>query len=237
MRAAPTSKRSGATVCSVRSELGRFTATVPASHDLRDFGDPDFVLITFKSQQWTGVLPQFERDPARACRLRHAAKRLAVLVFTRTRRSKASTRAAAILRTIPYERIIGGVVHASGHRSASRVRESKRRHRSIRSANSTASTTRRISELSGAFAQAGLTAPIEPDIRRNIWRKLVNNLALNPVSALTRATVQNDAERSARARAAARHHRRRFDDSASVGRRTRRRCGRASANGRSTSRT
>lgn len=35
-----------------------------------------------------------------------------------------------------------------------------------------------------------MSAPIEPEIRRNIWRKLVNNLALNPVSALTRATVQ-----------------------------------------------
>jgi 2-dehydropantoate 2-reductase len=52
------------------------------------------------------------------------------------------------------------------------------------------STTQRITALSAAFANAGMQAPIEPDIRRNIWRKLVNNLALNPVSALTRATVQ-----------------------------------------------
>lgn len=50
--------------------------------------------------------------------------------------------------------------------------------------------TPRIEALSAAFTAAGMHAPIEPDIRRNIWRKLVNNTALNPVSALTRARVR-----------------------------------------------
>ena len=51
-------------------------------------------------------------------------------------------------------------------------------------------TTERITTLSQAFLNAGMHAPIEADIRRNIWRKLVNNTALNPVSALTRARVR-----------------------------------------------
>ena len=51
------------------------------------------------------------------------------------------------------------------------------------------STSSRITELSGMFERAGMHAPIEPDIRRLVWRKLLGNLALNPISALTRATV------------------------------------------------
>jgi 2-dehydropantoate 2-reductase len=94
-----------------------------------------------------------------------------------------------IRETIPYDRVIGGVVHASGH-----IAEHGRIHQSggmlYPIGELDGSTTERIQKLSQAFANAGMRAPIEPDIRRNIWRKLVNNLALNPVSALTRATVQ-----------------------------------------------
>jgi 2-dehydropantoate 2-reductase len=51
------------------------------------------------------------------------------------------------------------------------------------------SVSDRIVQLSQLFETAGLKAPVEPEIRRNIWRKVMNNAALNPVSALTRATM------------------------------------------------
>jgi 2-dehydropantoate 2-reductase len=52
------------------------------------------------------------------------------------------------------------------------------------------SETARILDLAKLFEDAGLHAPVEPDIRRLVWRKLLGNLALNPVSALTGATVR-----------------------------------------------
>jgi len=172
----------------VSSDLGDFTVPVAASDDLRDFEDLDYVLLTFKSQQWDGVLPQFER----------AISGNAVFVtlqnglpfwYERERALESVDAGGRILQTIPYERIIGGVVHASGHiAEPGYIRQSGGMLYPIGELDG--STTDRIGALAAAFTAAGLSAPIEPDIRRNIWRKLVNNLALNPVSALTRATVQ-----------------------------------------------
>jgi 2-dehydropantoate 2-reductase len=49
--------------------------------------------------------------------------------------------------------------------------------------------TARLSALAEAFAAGGLTARIHPNIREEIWLKLWGNLCLNPISALTRATL------------------------------------------------
>jgi 2-dehydropantoate 2-reductase len=47
----------------------------------------------------------------------------------------------------------------------------------------------RIQRISKLFSNAGLKAPIRPRIRSEIWVKLWGNLAFNPISALTRATL------------------------------------------------
>jgi 2-dehydropantoate 2-reductase len=49
--------------------------------------------------------------------------------------------------------------------------------------------TERIQTLAQTLIRAGLKAPIRPRIRNEIWVKLWGNLAFNPISALTRATL------------------------------------------------
>ena len=49
----------------------------------------------------------------------------------------------------------------------------------------------RIQELAAIFSAAGLKAPIRADMRHDIWVKVLGNAALNPISALTRATLLN----------------------------------------------
>ena len=49
----------------------------------------------------------------------------------------------------------------------------------------------RIEALSQAFIRAGFKAPISKDIRGEIWLKLWGNLSFNPISALTRATLED----------------------------------------------
>lgn len=49
--------------------------------------------------------------------------------------------------------------------------------------------TERIQRVAQLFNHAGLKAPIRPRIRSEIWVKLWGNLAFNPISALTRATL------------------------------------------------
>ena len=47
----------------------------------------------------------------------------------------------------------------------------------------------RTRRIAAAFVAGGLKAPVEPDIRVDIWLKLLGNAAFNPISALTRATL------------------------------------------------
>jgi 2-dehydropantoate 2-reductase len=49
--------------------------------------------------------------------------------------------------------------------------------------------TDRVQRLARALNEAGLKAPIRPRIRAELWVKLWGNLAFNPISALTRATL------------------------------------------------
>lgn len=49
--------------------------------------------------------------------------------------------------------------------------------------------TERIERLSVLMRQAGLKAPVKPRLRDEIWIKLWGNLCLNPISALTHATL------------------------------------------------
>jgi 2-dehydropantoate 2-reductase len=49
--------------------------------------------------------------------------------------------------------------------------------------------TQRVSELSRLFESAGLKSPILDNIRAELWLKLWGNLTFNPISALTRATL------------------------------------------------
>jgi 2-dehydropantoate 2-reductase len=49
--------------------------------------------------------------------------------------------------------------------------------------------TPRIQALAAAFEAGGLKAKINPEIRNDIWLKLWGNLCFNPISALTRATL------------------------------------------------
>jgi 2-dehydropantoate 2-reductase len=51
------------------------------------------------------------------------------------------------------------------------------------------SRSERVLALSELFTAAGLKAPARPDIRSEIWIKLWGNLSVNPISALTRATM------------------------------------------------
>lgn len=172
----------------ITSELGEFSVRVPASDDLRDF-DPEYVLVTFKSHHWDGVLPQFSRAIESGASIVTFQNGLPFWYFEHHALESVDP-GGDVLRAIPYRRIIGGVVHASG-----RIPEPGFIAHSggvlYPIGELDGSETDRVRALAQAFEAAGLQAPVEPNIRRNIWRKLVNNVALNQVSALTRATVRS----------------------------------------------
>jgi 2-dehydropantoate 2-reductase len=51
------------------------------------------------------------------------------------------------------------------------------------------SESERCARISAAFVTGGLKCPVEQRLRDQIWLKLIGNVAFNPVTALTRATL------------------------------------------------
>ena len=53
------------------------------------------------------------------------------------------------------------------------------------------SKTARVAALAELFARAGFKSPVLSDVRTEIWMKLWGNLTFNPLSALSRATLED----------------------------------------------
>jgi 2-dehydropantoate 2-reductase len=172
----------------IESVLGNFEARVAAASDLREFDNPTYVLLTFKSHQWPGVLPQFDnavRSGAAFVTFQNGLP----FWYSHDRALESVDPGGRIRAAIPYEQVIGGVVHTSGMVPApGRVKQSGNMLYPIGEPDG--SEAPRILQLAKLLEDAGLHAPVERDIRRLVWRKLLGNLALNPVSALTRSTVR-----------------------------------------------
>ena len=92
-------------------------------------------------------------------------------------------------RAIPAERVIGCVVYTASELVAPGVVRHIAGDR-LPLGELEGSISERARRVSEAFARAGFKAPVLDDIRAEIWRKLWVNLVFNPVSALTRATLE-----------------------------------------------
>jgi 2-dehydropantoate 2-reductase len=104
------------------------------------------------------------------------------------RRIEAVDPGGATSAAIPPERAIGCVVYCATELEAPGViRHIEGTRFSIGEPDGT------ISERCVAFSEAmvagGLKCPVEPDLRKDIWIKLMGNIAFNPISALSRATM------------------------------------------------
>jgi 2-dehydropantoate 2-reductase len=172
----------------VDSDLGSFAARVEASDDLRELGDFDLLLLTFKSHQWQGFLPQLEafaNHRATVVTLQNG------LPFWYVREPPLRTvdPGGAIGRLFPEERVLGGVVHVSGHLADPGVVVQRGGLRYVLGEPG-GGTSPRLEKLARLFRAAGLAPEIDPNIRATIWLKLANNAGLNPVSVLRATTIK-----------------------------------------------
>lgn len=95
-----------------------------------------------------------------------------------------------IARAVDAARIIGTVVYPAAVLEAPgvvRVVEGKR----FTLGELDGTTTARVEAIAARFTAAGLKAPVSDNLRAEIWLKLIGNLAFNPISALTHATLQD----------------------------------------------
>ncbi|MCW5656549.1 MAG: 2-dehydropantoate 2-reductase [Burkholderiaceae bacterium] len=92
-----------------------------------------------------------------------------------------------VSNAIPFEQVIGCVVHASTWTSEPGLVEHKMGDKLI-VGEPAGGESDRVNELGATLEQAGFQIERSTDVRRDIWYKLWGNMTMNPVSAITGAT-------------------------------------------------
>jgi 2-dehydropantoate 2-reductase len=95
----------------------------------------------------------------------------------------------SIAAALPFEQIIGCVVHASCSRSAPGRIEVKHADKLIIGEPAGGETSDRLARVFALLDEAGLRPDLTGNVRRAIWYKLWGNATINPLSALTRASA------------------------------------------------
>ncbi len=178
----------------VLSTDGDFEARPTVADDLRVIGPADLVILGVKAHALTELAPQLSplfRDDTVVLSTQNG---LPWWYFQRLGGEYDGLRleridpAGVIASAIEPERVIGSIVYFSTTIvEPGVVRHIEGRRLSLGEPDGLRSDrVRRIAEVLGA---SGLRAPITTRIRHEIWVKLLGNVSLNPVSALTGATL------------------------------------------------
>jgi 2-dehydropantoate 2-reductase len=172
----------------VQSDLGNFGVRVEASEHLRDLGDFDALLLTFKAHQWPNFRRQLEPFAESAASIVTLQNGLPFW-YVREPPLAGVDPGGKIGALFADERVIGGVVHVSGAIVEPGVVKQSGGLRYVLGAPH-GGESNRVEALADLFRSAGLAAEIDPNIRATVWLKLVNNAGLNPASVLRAMTMK-----------------------------------------------
>jgi 2-dehydropantoate 2-reductase len=192
----------------IQSPGGDFTAH-PACTDAIDVArDADVVFLTLKAHSLPEIAPRLGAVLGEQTAIVTAQNGIPWWYFERYQGPLAGTRlemldpGGTLAANIPAERIVGCVVYPATRLLEPGVVDHIEGTRfSIGELDGT--TTARCTAIAAALTRAGLKCPIRTDIRSEIWVKLLGNVAFNPLSVLTRATMAG-MTRSAETRSVAR---------------------------------
>jgi 2-dehydropantoate 2-reductase len=178
----------------VLSPRGDFSVQVPATDEPSDVGECDVVVLGLKAHQYADAGPLLEPLLGRDTAVVAAQNGIPWWYFHEVggpydgRRVEAVDPGGAVSEAIPPERAIGCVVYSSTELEAPGiVRHIEGTRFSIGEPDG--SLSGRCNAFSEAMIAGGLKCPVEPNIRDDVWIKLMGNVAFNPLSALTRATL------------------------------------------------
>ena len=178
----------------VRSPEGDFEAHPTATGDFKEIGPVDYVFLTVKAHGLTEVAPRLEPLFKSDTAVVSAQNGIPWWYFQRHGGSWDGTQlesvdpGGVISKAIAAERIIACIVYPSTSIVEPGVIQHIEGNRfSLGELDGT--TTERCRLLADTLTKSGLRCPIRTRIRDELWAKLLGNLAFNPISALTRATL------------------------------------------------
>jgi 2-dehydropantoate 2-reductase len=175
---------------------GEYVARLPASDRLSDLGPQDCIVLGVKAHQVGAVAEQVAAALQPQTTILTAQNGVPWWYFYKAggphegRGLESVDPGGRIAATLPFDRLVGSVVYPAGEIAAPGViRHVEGNRFSLGEPDGT--TSARAAALSEALTRAGFKAPVVSDIRAEIWMKLWGNATLNPVSALTRATLSD----------------------------------------------
>ena len=163
------------------------TVRTRASADMGDVRGAEVVFITLKAHGIPAVAPALGKA-LRAGAVVVGAMNGVPWWYFRDRHLESVDPAGVIARSIPYESVVGSVVYPAATLVAPGVVEHEEGDR-ISVGEPDGGRTERVQRISAMLTEAGFKAPVQSRLRSEIWLKLVGNATLNPLSAVTRATM------------------------------------------------
>jgi 2-dehydropantoate 2-reductase len=179
----------------VLSPEGDFVAHPAATDDLAVVGEADAVFLTVKAHSLPALAPQLGPRLGPETAVVTAQNGIPWWYFERYEGPLAGTRLKSvdpdgtIAANIPAWRVIGCVVYPATRLAEPGVIEHIEGTR-FSLGELDGSKSERVQAIAAALTRAGLKAPIRSRIRHDLWLKLLGNVAFNPISALTRATLE-----------------------------------------------
>ena len=174
----------------------RTTLRLRASDEPADFGVQDAVFLCLKTYSIAAMLPRLRTLVGADTVVVPAINGLPWWYFYREggrldgKPVDCLDPGGAMLSALDPQRILGCVVHAAAEvREPGVVKHTAGGHFILGEPDRTVSA--RAERLAAAMNAAGFEAMIAPDVRLEIWTKLVGNLSYNPVAALTLARMND----------------------------------------------
>jgi 2-dehydropantoate 2-reductase len=184
-------RRDGVRVLSPR---GDFLAAVPATGDPAEVGQVDYIVLGLKAQDYAGSGAMVGPLLGPQTSIVAAQNGIPWWYFHGEsgahsgRRIEAVDPGGAVSAILDPARAIGCVVYCSTElEGPGLVRHIEGTRFTIGEPDG--SDSERCRAFSEAMVAGGLKCPVETDIRSELWLKLMGNAAFNPISALTRATM------------------------------------------------
>jgi 2-dehydropantoate 2-reductase len=178
----------------VESPRGDFTARPHATDDPAEVGRVDHVFLGLKANRYAAAGPMVRPLLGKRTTIIAAQNGIPWWYFHGVDGEHAGRRidsvdpGGSVSAALPVERAIGCVVYAATEISSPGViRHLEGTRFSI--GEPTGEISPRCTSFADAMVAGGLKCPVESDLRKDIWLKLMGNIAFNPISALTRATM------------------------------------------------
>ena len=171
----------------VRSGGEEFTARPECTDDMKAISGSEVVFLTLKAHSVPSVAEAIGSALAGGACIVGAQNGIPWWYFE-DRHLESVDPGGVIARNIPYKKVVGCIAYPAAQVVEPGVIEHLEGNR-FSLGEPDGSKSERVQAISSMLAKAGLKAPVQTRIRNEIWLKLLGNATLNPLSALTRATL------------------------------------------------